>query len=54
MFNVKDTNNPCYECEDRAVGCHATCEKYINWRKEYDKLKKVYKKQKKQRTDGYY
>lgn len=24
---------PCYDCSDRAAGCHSTCEKYIEWRK---------------------
>ena len=22
------TNNPCYKCEDRHVGCHSACERY--------------------------
>ena len=25
---------PCYKCEDRRVGCHGECEKYIEFRKE--------------------
>lgn len=25
-------NNPCYGCGERAVGCHAACEKYRGWR----------------------
>ena len=23
---------PCYKCEERKVGCHATCERYKEWR----------------------
>lgn len=30
--------NPCRDCEERYAGCHATCEKYITWKKEYDAL----------------
>ena len=25
-------NNPCYNCVDRAAGCHAQCNKYIEWK----------------------
>lgn len=28
-------NNPCFNCQDRVVGCHSTCAAYItydNWR----------------------
>ena len=31
--------NPCAECKienGRHPGCHAKCQKYIDWRKEYD------------------
>lgn len=27
---------PCYGCEDRVIGCHATCNRYIDWRKGWD------------------
>ena len=27
----------CYKCQDRVVGCHATCEKYITEKAEWDK-----------------
>ena len=23
---------PCKGCEDRVIGCHATCERYIEWK----------------------
>lgn len=23
--------SPCYKCQDRYVGCHAKCERYIEW-----------------------
>lgn len=30
--------NPCYGCDHRSAECHATCEDYIAWKKEYDAL----------------
>ena len=31
---------PCKGCEDRVIGCHSVCDKYITWKAEKDKLKK--------------
>lgn len=31
---------PCKGCEDRVIGCHSVCDKYITWKAERDKLKK--------------
>ena len=31
---------PCKGCEDRVVGCHSVCDKYITWKAERDELKK--------------
>lgn len=28
------TKGPCYECEDRVIGCHSNCKKYIQWAEE--------------------
>ena len=25
---------PCYNCTERTVGCHATCERYLAWSAE--------------------
>ena len=33
-------NAPCLDCENRASGCHATCEDYRVWRIEKDALNK--------------
>ena len=30
---------PCYECKDRALGCHGTCPKYKMFRRHYEKIK---------------
>lgn len=26
-------NSPCYQCENRFLGCHQYCEEYWDWRK---------------------
>ena len=31
--------NNCRSCENRTVGCHSTCEKYIEDRARYDEIK---------------
>ena len=35
-------NNPCYnegnDCPDRTLGCHSTCQKYLEWLEENKKL----------------
>lgn len=28
----------CRDCKNRQVGCHATCEIYLNWKAEVDKI----------------
>lgn len=33
----------CKNCEDRVLGCHSTCEKYLNEKKETENQKTVYK-----------
>ena len=30
---------PCKDCPDRQVGCHSTCEKYLLYKSELDKIK---------------
>lgn len=32
---------PCLNCEDRQIGCHAVCEKYIQFRKELDEVNRL-------------
>lgn len=31
---------PCKGCEDRVVGCHSVCDKYITWKAKRDEIKK--------------
>ena len=33
--------DPCHNCEDRVVGCHATCKKYLDWKEEIRKKKEI-------------
>ena len=30
---------PCYECEDRAPGCHSGCDRYKAWKEELKAVK---------------
>lgn len=34
-------NAPCYGCEDRHVGCHADCAKYIEYRNDSDAYREL-------------
>lgn len=40
-FVKPKTKAPCVDCNDRQVGCHAKCPKYIDWRSEYLQRKKA-------------
>jgi len=31
---------PCYECQDRHISCHDTCEIYLTWQKEHIERKR--------------
>ncbi len=31
---------PCKGCDERVIGCHSVCERYITWKAERDELKK--------------
>ena len=32
-------NNPCYKCKERDPGCHSHCDRYHEWKKEYERIK---------------
>lgn len=36
----------CHNCEDRKVGCHGECERYLQEKKEHDEKKQVIRAQK--------
>lgn len=42
MMKLKTSpvDNPCYKCKDRKVGCHATCERYSEFREKLEEFNK--------------
>lgn len=30
------TKSPCYNCNKRSVGCHATCSDYLEWKEIHE------------------
>ena len=50
MRNILGLTQPCEkDCPDRKVGCHDKCEKYLEFRKKLDELRK----QERIRTNNY-
>lgn len=43
-------STPCKECQERFVGCHSTCEKYAQMRREIDELNAKKKKYESERS----
>ena len=42
---IKPNKPPCgRDCQDRHIGCHSKCAKYIEWKKEYADRKYALKK----------
>lgn len=42
----KSSDNPCYLCAERKVGCHSTCDRYIKFVEENKKRKEDINKSK--------
>ena len=42
---------PCRYCEKRTMFCHSSCADYIEWKKEYEKEKADYVKERKRIQD---
>lgn len=38
---ARSTYHVCYHCKDRKIGCHATCELYIEEKKQMEEVAKV-------------
>lgn len=36
---MKKAINCCYKCEERVIGCHATCKKYAKFVEKNEKIK---------------
>ena len=40
LINNNRPQSPCKECENRYVGCHSTCEDYLDFRGRSDEMAK--------------
>ena len=40
-FNYLPSKCPCYNCQERTVGCHGKCAKYKEWQETRPKPKKT-------------
>ena len=47
-------SNGCFNCTERHIGCHGTCEKYKQWKEEYLEQKKVIKTNEIKHTSYFY
>lgn len=45
---------PCKGCEDRSMSCHSTCEKYLDFKKLNDEIRKNERILKKKNNPYYY
>ena len=46
--------NDCYDCKNRHINCHSTCESYKKWKQEWDERKKSELFRKRIKNSGYY
>jgi len=49
-------DNPCSGCKDREIGCHSTCDKYLDFRKRLEEKKELERQAKSENNIlvGYY
>lgn len=47
-------SNGCFGCANRHIGCHGTCEKYKNWKREMDKSRQERRNREKRYSDYFY
>lgn len=45
--------NPCHKCIERNPDCHAQCDKYLTWKKEWDKQQERTRQTKEQANLGW-
>lgn len=43
--------NPCWKCNERCVGCHGACERYVEWKAEQETAKEIVRMSKTSATD---
>lgn len=41
-----DNTRPCYMCNERSIGCHSTCKRYLSCTEENNKRKEMIRKAK--------
>ena len=46
--------NPCRDCENRSVNCHAECDLYLDWVKENRKQRDLRKRNNRKYSDYFY
>ena len=39
------SNDPCYKCEEREIGCHSECGRYGKWVEEIHRMNKLISKE---------
>ena len=44
-YKVYPVQSPCLGCSNRAIGCHAHCDKYKDWKKALGEFNKKAKKE---------
>ena len=45
-MSMRMIESPCLGCEDRELGCHSSCEKYIEYQRVREEQKKIIRDQK--------
>ena len=38
--HIMMSGGPCFQCTDRELGCHATCQRYIEFTEECERVRK--------------
>ena len=42
-----DKKGVCHKCDKRYLGCHSTCEDYLEWRQQFEEEKEYIRTQRK-------
>lgn len=46
--------SPCKDCEEREVGCHSTCEKYIEYKEIHEKETEAIKRERQKESEAWH
>ena len=44
----------CKNCNDRTPTCHSNCEKYLQWKKDFEEYKKMRNSKERKHKDYFY